>query len=385
LPSIIPFKGIIPNPELAYSLVNGKEFNSFSIISHLFEEYFDLGSIREDALPSFYLYRIKNQNRSFTGLWVTTRKEDLENGNIRKHEKIHADRSSGVEEMFREKKIDFNPILLTYSPNSSLDQYFEEVMLGLPVFSLHEEIENQTHALWRISDPERMEWIQKTFEMLNPVYLADGHHRAQAFQNWMDHPSGKRREYEISGFSSIYFSLNEVEIKAYHRVFRLKDPKVLDEVMEIISQNFQMEKMDKLEIPKKKGEFFMINFRKEMYKMVPNSEFLQKYRVLSPNPSVLEIRNDLDVSIFQDHILSSILGLGTDQSLGELNYMGGKHSEEMIRDKVFSGEYSLGFLLAPPEFEEIRAISDAGLSMPPKSTYFEPKIPSGLIIQKLKG
>jgi len=343
------------------------------------------GKIKEELGLCFYIYRIGLPDKSFSGLWASTQVDDLTNGTILKHEKIHTERSLWVEEMFKEKRIDFNPILITYFPEPEIDQWILDVQSSKPIISIKEEKENALHEIWRVSDPNLVNWVQTRFKTINPVYLADGHHRAQAFQNWIEteFPSNEILNSKIPGFSSIYFSLNEVEIKAYHRVFSLFDPGQLDRVMDKIRDFFILEKTDRMEIPNQKGDFFMINFRKEMYFMKPKKDFKMKFMGLDSTSRVSEIKSHLDVSIFQDLVLSECLNMGTNQALGELNYMGGRHSEDSIKEKVFMGEYSFGFLLAPPEFDEIKAISEAGLFMPQKSTYFEPKIPSGLIIQKL--
>lgn len=385
MPKIIPFKGIIPNPELAYSIVNGKEFNSFPLISLLFEEYFSKGQILQEISPCFYLYRIQNPERSFTGIWASTSVEDLNNGNIRKHEKIHTERSVWVQEMFRDKKIDFNPILLTYSPSPELDLWMVETLRSSPFLSMVEESEKTVHEIWKITESNILEKIQKIFHDLNPVYLADGHHRAEAFQNWAEEEEKMNFDYPkiFPGFTSIYFSIKEVEIKAYHRVFTLKDNSLLKFCMDKISEIFDLEKMTHLEVPHKKGDFFLINFQKDRYKMTLKKGITLELGGLNPPNLARKVMEHLDVSILQDLVFHKCFGIGTDQPLGELNYHGGRHAEEMIEEKVFSGEYSIGFFLAPPEFEEIKIISDSGLFMPQKSTYFEPKIPSGLIIQKL--
>lgn|GEM_PF-5537362 len=384
MPQIFPFKGVLPDAGLAESILKGKEFSSYPEISEGFQDYIKKGKIKQDKFACFYIYRQWGADRSFTGIWTSTSVSDLRNGSIRKHEKIHAERSEWVKNMFSDKKIDFNPVLITYPENQVLEFFLKNMKERSPFLRVLDPILGTGTEVWRVEKEAEIEFIQKEFQKIPRVYLADGHHRAAAFESYIDEMGKGQMGVNEPGFSSIYFSLKEVELKPYHRLVRLFDPRLLSECMHMIEREFELHPLHPFKVPKKKGNFVLVNADRKIYsmKLKKDSRFFREFSLdtLSPEETV----QNLDVIILQESIFNTILQLHHNP-LGTLDFIGGNQDIENLIFKVFKGDYSMAFLLSPPEFQEIRIISDHGLTMPPKSTYFEPKIPSGLIIQNFEG
>ncbi len=444
----------MPESSLAESLIKGEEFSTYPEIIAQFRNHLNLGRLKKETSPCFYVYETFQDHQSYTGLWASTLISDLDNGIIRKHEKIHLDRSDKILDMIRGSGLDFNPILITYkshngiaeilstikkekaflnitldNPSPSAERTFPyEAFLPSPdnitsfeTFLPSPEITNsigKPHriSLWKVREHRQIESLILYFKELKGVYLSDGHHRADAFQRWIKEKSSRLRSKESEAiesiheieeaFSSIYFSLDQVKIRPYHRWVNLHDPSMIPSVIDRIKKYFDFLPQMELVYPKKKGEFLLLtpiqgNLKNRNGSLIFDrinidllqlkEEFLNKSYSTSALPfiqlteSKIEgVMENLDVSILQEYIFKDCLQLSTKKPLGKLEYLGGKDAESTLIHKIIEGEADMGFILYPPSFEEIKVISDAEKYMPQKSTYFEPKIPSGLIIKEMR-
>jgi len=388
LSHILPFRGIIPQANLASSIVNGLEFSSFTDICLNFDQNLKNGRLILTQSPSFFIYEVQDLDHSYTGIWTSTDSKDLQNGIIRKHEKIYPSRSQNILDMFTKNQIDFNPILITYPNRKSIDSFILKTKSRKAFIEVWEDFNQKLTRLWIIEESEEIDFLIREFKDLDSVYLADGHHRAYAFQQWVSQEPKRDPSQKLPGFSSIYFSLDQVSIRAYHRLITLYHPKDYPQIFEKIKTLFEVIPVREIGLPHSKGEFFLMDFLNGLYilrlKSLSSNDLIQRKDLndFTHIPASLMVEN-LDVSVLQKYLFQECMGIGTKNELGKLEYAGGKDAEKLITGQVLSEKAHMGIFLFPPNFDEIKTISNAGLFMPQKSTYFEPKIPSGLIIQDL--
>lgn len=379
--TVSPFQGILPKMKLAEAMINDLEFNSFPLIIKDFEHNLAQNRIEKDDAPSIYIYQSKLGLTTSTGVWAITPFTELEDGTIRIHEKIEKDRSDLILAMLRKSTLDFNPILLVYVSPIGVQECIEEITSREPHLQVENLQKNFKISLWKVQDKKTIEELTSFLKKKYPIYLADGHHRADAFLNWLKENNLSSINYKadpskkIPGFSSIYFSLDQIQIKPYHRFLLLNKPANFLLVMEKIKYYFDIFPIQEIHLPQTKGDFILACSNSKNYRIRFKKELL---------PEKVTVLERLDSIILEEFIFNRILELRSNKPLAKLGYLGGDHAEKTMEEKLKSGQAHMGFLLFPPSFEEIKEVANLGLFMPPKSTYFEPKIPSGFIIQNLQ-
>ena len=412
MPKVTPFQSIRPVPELAsriaalpYDVYNRKEacevvkreplsflkidraetqFSDdvdtydprvYEKAKELLDEAVAEGHFIIEETPCYYIYELIMNGRSQTGIVACSAIDDYINQTIKKHENTREDK-----ELDRIRHVDTTdahtgPIFLAYRSKSEINTIVSAVKETTPLYDFTSE-DQVTHKAWCISDQETIEKLQKLFAQIPCTYIADGHHRCASavkvgLKRRAEHPDYTGDE-EFNRFLSVLFPDDQLAILPYNRVVKdLNGYSKEDFVKAVEDAGFHVSCMEKEPVsPKEKGSFGMF-LDKKWYLLKADQS------LLSSDPV-----EGLDVSILQKHLLAPILGIGDPRIDKRIDFVGGIRGLAELEKRV-SEDMEIAFSMYPTSIDELLAVADAGLLMPPKSTWFEPKLRSGLFIHSL--
>lgn len=342
-------------------------------------KYISDGHMKQDAKPAFYVYKQVMDGRAQIGLVGLASVDEYMDGTIKKHELTRAEKEAD-----RIRHVDTcdahpSPVFFTYRHQESIDQVVNKVMSAkTPEYDFVSD-DGIGHALWVMDDPADLEAIQSAFEMLPYLYVADGHHRTasaakvglvrrEQFPNYTG-------EEEFNFFMTVIFPDNQLKIFDYNRAVKDLNGNSKEQFLNKVSQNWDI-------TPIVSGADFAPQ------KLHQVSMYLDGawYRI-SPKAGTWNVANvveNLDVSILQNNLLHPILGIEDPRTDKRIDFIGGIRGLGELVKRVDSGREAVAFAMYPTSMDELIGIADAGEIMPPKSTWFEPKLRSGLFIHLLK-
>ena len=327
-----------------------------------------------DAGEHYYLYGLTMDGRSQTGIVACSSIDDYVNGVVKKHENTREDK-----EIDRIRHVDTvnaqtGPIFLAYRQNETLKAIVAEEKAKPALYDFVSD-DGIRHRVWKINDPAQTEAIEAAFAAIPATYIADGHHRAASavkvgLKRRAENP-GYTGEEPFNYFLSVLFPDEELMILPYNRVVKDLNGMSREQFFEAVKGKFELEEIGKEPYaPAEKGTFGMY-LDNTWYAL----KVLPQYRSADPVKG-------LDVSILQDQLLGPVLGIGDPRTDKRIDFIGGIRGLKELERRV-SEDMEIAFSMYPTSIEELLAVADAGLLMPPKSTWFEPKLRSGLFIHKL--
>lgn len=345
----------------------------FQMVKNRYLEFKEEHILIKEDQPCYYLYKIITRNNTFTGIIAAASVEDYEKNLIKRHE----DTLSHRENLFKDylKVVGFNtePVLLTYPDSPVINDLFATVSKTVPEyeFSTHNK---ETHYLWKISETEMTARIKSEFEKMPVLYIADGHHRSSssyllAKESKENNPRHTGEE-PYNFFMSFLIAESELKIYEFSRLITDLNGLSKEEFLMQLDEWFRIENRGKeVYYPSKKhhfnmyldGDFYSLYLRKTKY-------------VFKDSLS------SLDTFILFDKVLKPVLGISDLRNDNRIAYIHGKNDLVEIKSKVDTGRFAVGFGMLPLTIQEIKEVADEGLTMPPKSTYIEPKLRSGLTI-----
>lgn len=338
------------------------------------EEMIEKGEFIQDETPCYYLYELTRNGHRQTGIVACASIDDYFNGTIKKHENTREEKEQDRIRHVDTLDTQTGPIFLAYRLDAVLKEIIEETKRKTPVYDFISE-DKITHRVWVIDESEMMERIQQCFVKINKIYIADGHHRAASAikvgcKRRKEHP-GYTGEEEFNYFLCTLFAEEELEILDYNRV--VKDLNGLSEIefLEKIKESFEVEEAEESPYaPKQKKEFGMY-LGKKWYKLQIKKEQVSD-----------DVVESLDVSILQNKLLKPILGIKEPGKDKRIIFVGGIRGLKELEHCVENG-FQVAFSMYPTSMQELFSVADAGRLMPPKSTWFEPKLRSGLFLHKI--
>lgn len=338
------------------------------------EEMIEKGEFIQDETPCYYLYELTRNGHRQTGIVACASIDDYFNGTIKKHENTREEKEQDRIRHVDTLDTQTGPIFLAYRLDAVLKEIIEETKRKTPVYDFISE-DKITHRVWVIDESEMMERIQQCFVKINKIYIADGHHRAASAikvgcKRRKEHP-GYTGEEEFNYFLCTLFAKEELEILDYNRV--VKDLNGLSEIefLEKIKESFEVEEAEESPYaPKQKKEFGMY-LGKKWYKLQIKKEQVSD-----------DVVESLDVSILQNKLLKPILGIKEPGKDNRIIFVGGIRGLKELEHCVENG-FQVAFSMYPTSMQELFSVADAGRLMPPKSTWFEPKLRSGLFLHKI--
>ncbi len=339
----------------------------------LLENMINDGTFITDNDRCYYIYELTMDGRVQTGLVACASIDDYQNNIIKKHENTRADK-----EIDRINHVDTcnaqtGPIFLAYRANDVIRAIVNKTKTEKAIYDFTSE-DGITHRVWKIADEKDVKDICDAFGTINSIYIADGHHRAASavkvgLKRRQENPDYDGTE-EFNYFLSVLFPDEELMIMPYNRVVKDLNGNTKEEYLEKVSKCFDIEKVDEPYSPEVKGNIGMY-LDGQWYKLTAKDEI----KVNDPVDS-------LDVALLQNNLLTPILGIGDPRVDKRIDFIGGIRGLKELERRC-SLDMQIAFSMYPTSINELFNVSDAGKLMPPKSTWFEPKLRSGLFIHKL--
>lgn len=340
----------------------------------LLDSMIDDGTFITDTDECYYIYELTMDGRTQTGLVACASIDDYANNIIKKHENTRADKEADRIHHVDTCDAQTGPIFLAYRANEAIRSIMNRVKKETALYSFISD-DGIRHQVWKIGNAEDIQAIKSAFEQTDSIYIADGHHRAASavkvgFKRREENPDYKGDE-EFNFFLSVLFADEELMIMPYNRVVKDLNGHSPVEFLDLIGKSFTLEKVGKEPFaPADKGTVGMY-LNEEWYKLTAKEE------IKSEDPV-----EGLDVSLLQNNLLSPVLGIGDPRVDKRIDFIGGIRGLKELERRC-SLDMTVAFSMYPTSIQELFAVSDAGLLMPPKSTWFEPKLRSGLFIHKL--
>ncbi len=333
------------------------------------------GSFVQEETPCYYLYELTMDGRTQTGIAACASVDDYESHVIKKHENTREEKE---EDRIRHVDVcsaQTGPIFLAYRMKETIERLTEQSKREEALYDFVSG-DGIRHRIWRIADTRRIEALRKEFTDITEIYIADGHHRCASAvkvgqKRRRAHPGYDGTE-EFNYFLAVLFPDQELTIMDYNRVVKDTNSLTAEAFLNRVSERFRIEKLGRTaQRPAKKGEFTMY-LEDIWYRLTYLGETEENDPV-----------GQLDVSILQRELLSPILGIGDPRTDERIDFVGGIRGLSELERRVHT-DCKLAFALYPTSISELFAVADAGLLMPPKSTWFEPKLRSGLLIHQIE-
>ena len=409
---IRPFKGIRPSKERAASIaalpydvysreeareITEKNPNSFLKIdrpetqfpvdidmysqpvydkaAQILDSMINDGSFIQDETPCYYVYALTMQQHTQTGIVGCASIDDYVNNVIRKHENTRADKEQDRIRHVDTLSAQTGPIFLTYRPNLNIKSILKEVCTLPALYDIVSD-DSIRHQIWRIEEKTLLEKISQIFSSMKQVYIADGHHRAASAVKVGLTRRNAHSDYtgteEFNYFLSVLFPSDELRIFDYNRVVTDLNGYTFGQLLDMIKDRFDVTEIgNEAYHPQKKGEFGLYG-NGTWYRLEA------KPCLYSDNPV-----ETLDVSVLQNFILCPLLNIQNPKTDSRIRFIGGIRGLEALRQEA-DKTGGVAFSMYPTSMDELLAVADAGLLMPPKSTWFEPKLRSGLFIHQIE-
>ncbi len=354
--------------------ITGEE--RFKLVHNRYLEFLEDNIFTKDEEGCFYLYQITKRSFKTLGFFCACSILDYQKDVIKKHE----DTIQRREQLFANylDTVGFNaePVLMTYADDESIKNILKNEAEKEPEYNFTTR-DKVNHKLWKIASKDIIEKLKTAFHDLDALYIADGHHRSASSNLLAEKMKAKNKlhtgDESYNFFMTYLIPESEIRIYEFNRMVRDLNGLTTNEFLIKLDTYFRIEKKkDGLYRPTQKhhfsmyldGEFYSLYLRKTVYKFT-------------------DALSELDTQILYKTILEPILGIHDLRNDKRISYGYGKHNIIKMKDSIDNGEFEVGFSLVPININEIKAIADAGLVMPPKSTYIEPKLRSGMAIYEL--
>ena len=342
-----------------------------------FQKFQDKGWLRQDEKESYYIYAQTMNGKTQYGLVVGAFVNDYMNGTIKKHELTRRDKEEDRMKHVRVNDANIEPVFFACPDNAVLNELIMRYAAGKPEYDFVSPIDGFGHKFWVITDDADIKTITDEFAKMPALYIADGHHRSAAAalvgaEKAKNNPNHKGDE-EYNYFMAVCFQASQLTVLDYNRVVKDLNGLTSEQFLDALRENFEVtDKGEAIYKPQRLHEF---------------SLYLDKHwYALNAKPGTFDDSDPigvLDVDISSRLILDKVLNITDLRSDKRIDFVGGLRGLEELKRRVDSGEMRVALALYPVSMKQIIDIADSGKIMPPKATWFEPKLRSGLVIHKL--
>ena len=342
-----------------------KGFEKFKLIKQKFEEFEKSGILKKEEKKIFYLYRQRSRSYVFEGIIAACSVDDYINGIIKGHEHTITKREQMFTNYLNTTCFNADPVLLSYKGKNVINNVIKSVSKTRAEYNFTTTNKVQ-HQLWLIDTQEDINLICKSFENFEKIYIADGHHRT-ASSALLANKRNAKKDANSNYFMSFLIAENQLNIINFNRLLKNINALSVTEFIEQIKNTYTVVESSFTEGKEKDeigmyldGKYYLLKAKKGSYR----------------NDCV----NRLDPAILFNNILSPILGIKDEKTDKNISFVAGNTPMEKIKESVDSGEFAVAFILKPIPIKTLKEVADKGKIMPPKSTYIEPKLRSGLTI-----
>lgn len=342
-----------------------------------FKKFQQEGWLVQDNEENYYLYAQTMNGKTQYGIVLCCHVDDYMNNVIKKHELTRRDKEEDRMKHVRNTNANIEPVFLAYKSSQPLIDLIDRTAKETPVYDFVAPIDHFRHQFWVIADPKDKEVITTEFDKMDALYIADGHHRSAAAalvgaERAKQNPNNTGNE-EYNFYMAVCFPAEQLTILDYNRVVKDLNGLTKDEFLKALGKNFIVEDMGTENYRPEKLHEFSAYLEGHWYRLEA------KEGTFNPNDPI----GVLDVDISSRLILDEILGITDLRGDKRIDFVGGLRGLEELKRRVDNGEMKFALALYPVTMEQIMNIADSGKIMPPKATWFEPKLRSGLVIHKL--
>jgi len=331
----------------------------------------EAGILKQDSQSYYYLYSLTMGNHQQIGLVAVANTADYNSNRIRKHELTRPEKEDDRVHQIDALNAQTGPVFLTYKYHPVIDALVKTLTAQPPAVNLTAD-DGVIHTLWVVDNPAHIDTITTTFDSMDCLYIADGHHRSAAASRVAEQRRVNNPQHTPNApynyFLSVIFPDNQMQILDYNRVVQDLNGLTNSEFLARVSRSFEVKPSDKAVKPQHSGEFGMF----------VNGQWYQ----LKIHPSKIPTNDpvaSLDVSLLTELMLAPILGISDLRRDKRIDFVGGIRGLSELEKRVNSGEMAVAFALYPTSMSALMAVADAKQFMPPKSTWFEPKLADGLV------
>jgi len=343
----------------------------FKGVAHKYQDFKDEDILIAENSTAFYIYEIESKGQLFTGIIAGASIADYQNGYIKKHEDTLQYRVELFKDYLHQTHFNTEPVLITYPDSIEINTFLSLQKQQQPVYSFATP-NKEKHTLWKLDTQTEMDWLVEHFDKIPNLYIADGHHRSASAELLYEQDKHLGNE-NLNYFMSFLIAESTIKIYEYNRLVRDLNGLSNDDFIKKLAEHFIIKTKDQeLWKPQNKFEFGMYldgSFYALFYKHDQHDES--------------SLLNSLDAQILYATVLHPLLGIEDLRNDERIDYIPGKQSIAIIKELVDEGEFQVGFMLYPSDINEIKALADNNLIMPPKSTYIEPKFRNGLVVYEL--
>lgn len=330
--------------------------------------------IREEK-PSFYMYRLTMNNHIQSGLVALASVEAYDNGLIKKHENTRPEKVNDRANHMITLNAQVGPVFSTFRQNNEIKELFDKLTSQSPEIDFVAD-DNIRHELWIVSNEEDCNSLIESFEKLDELYIADGHHRSEAAseacRRLRESNNKHTGEENYNYFLNVFFPDDELFIMSYNRVVSDMNSHTLESLIEQCKSSFDIEEVSAPLIP---DENHIIGV------YCDNKWF--KFKIKDNSFDKSDPVESIDSAILTKNLLGPVLGITDLRKDDRISFVGGVRGVNELMKLVDSGKYKIAFSMYPVTVEQLFAVADAGKVMPPKSTWFEPKLRSGMVVSLL--
>lgn len=366
---LVPFNAIYPNLNLIAS-----PDSFFGTVKSQFTEYQSSGFFKNSKERSLFVYSLTSRGVTHRGIVACTDIEDFNNGRVLKHENTIAPKEQKMMNLMLQNKAMVKPILLAYDKVSAIDSIIEKTIAkSAPFLEVSFEETNEMHKIWQISSPKMLKQLKDAFKNNVPKsYIADGHHRAKTCQ-LLNETNNKNEviDTKLSNVLTIYFSWDQLTIYDFNRCVDAFQNYSPIKFMAELSKYCKIKSIKRAKKPIKKHQFTM-NLLGEWYSLKWKKTLLEKHK----KDTVL-----FDTHLLSEYVFKKILGIEKIKEDPRIKYIEGTIDATGMGSIIAENQNRVGFCMFPIEALDVKKISDNDKTLPPKSTWFEPRIKNGILVK----
>ena len=330
------------------------------------------GILRQDENPCYYVYRQQMGTQVQTGIVGVMSAAEYDEGKIKKHELTRQDKEDDRIRHVDKVNAQTGPVFISYMARPGINAIVEKIVAGKPEYDFTAE-DGVIHTAWVVADGEQIETLQKEFAQVQALYIADGHHRAAAGATVARNRRKPGIVQESDRVLAVFFPHNQLKVMDYNRAVKDLNGLTAEQFLEKISAKFTVTKNFAAKSPQRLHDFGMVLGGAWYGITVKEGVYNAKDPVAS-----------LDAAILQDHLLAPVLGIADPRTDDRIKFIGGIRGMAELEKLVNQDGFAVAFSLYATTMEQIMNVADAGAIMPPKSTWFEPKLRSGLFVHTLE-